>query len=228
MLPPPKRWLAGAWRQRTAGACAQVRDMTGRGEVTKRRVKEGVGEFPVDCPLEDCAVRVHFTARAVGSEQVGYPNRGTLHNPQTASVMGCPSHSLRHTVLTIHTQWPRGVGGLQQVVYDTRGPEGASPPLEFSTGMNEVPEAVDMAVRLMTPQETSLVRAQPRYAYAGRDDRPPVCHAAAHCFPLHARFPVRSGSHCLCTWSCFLVWAGACCHCLCIPALLAVTAEGGR
>ena len=44
--------------------------MTGRGEVTKRRVKEGVGEFPVDCPLEDCAVRVHFTARAAGSDQV--------------------------------------------------------------------------------------------------------------------------------------------------------------
>lgn len=48
----------------------QVRDMTGREEVTKRRIKEGVGEFPVDCPLEDCAVRVHFTARAVGAEQV--------------------------------------------------------------------------------------------------------------------------------------------------------------
>ena len=69
---------------------------------------------------------------------------------------------------------PRAVMDMQQVAYDTRGPEGHAPPLEFATGMNEVPEAVDMAVRLMTPQETSLVRAQPRYAYAGRDDRPPV------------------------------------------------------
>lgn len=49
---------------------AQVRDMTGTGEVTKRRVREGRGEFPVDCPLEDCAVRVHFRVRRPGSQQV--------------------------------------------------------------------------------------------------------------------------------------------------------------
>ena len=48
----------------------QVRDMTGNGEVTKRRVREGVGEFPVDCPLEDCAVRVHYTARIAGTDTV--------------------------------------------------------------------------------------------------------------------------------------------------------------
>lgn len=41
-------------------AAAQVRDMTGDGSVTKRRVRDGVGEFPMDCPLEDCAVRVHY------------------------------------------------------------------------------------------------------------------------------------------------------------------------
>lgn len=44
--------------------------MTGNGEVTKRRVREGVGEFPVDCPLEDCAVRVHYTARVAGTDTV--------------------------------------------------------------------------------------------------------------------------------------------------------------
>ena len=38
----------------------QVRDLTGTGEVTKRRVKDGVGEFPIDCPLEDNAVRAHY------------------------------------------------------------------------------------------------------------------------------------------------------------------------
>lgn len=48
----------------------QVRDMTGTGEVTKRRVKEGTGEFPVDCPLEDCAVRVHYKAALVDGGQV--------------------------------------------------------------------------------------------------------------------------------------------------------------
>ena len=49
--------------------------MTGNGEVTKRRVREGVGEFPVDCPLEDCAVRVHFTARAAGTDTVRLDGR---------------------------------------------------------------------------------------------------------------------------------------------------------
>ena len=34
--------------------------MTGSGEVVKRRVKEGAGEFPADCPIEDCAVSVHW------------------------------------------------------------------------------------------------------------------------------------------------------------------------
>jgi hypothetical protein len=46
--------------------------MTGTGEVTKRRVKEGRGEFPVDCPLEDCAVRVHYKATIAGTDQVDY------------------------------------------------------------------------------------------------------------------------------------------------------------
>ena len=53
-----------------ASACIQVRDLTGTGEITKRRIKEGVGEFPVDCPLEDCAVRVHYSARLAGTDQV--------------------------------------------------------------------------------------------------------------------------------------------------------------
>lgn len=38
----------------------QVRDLTGDGHVTKRRVRDGVGEFPVDCPIEDACVKVHY------------------------------------------------------------------------------------------------------------------------------------------------------------------------
>lgn len=48
----------------------QVRDLTGSGEVTKRRIREGVGEFPIDCPLEDNAVVVHFKATIAGTDQV--------------------------------------------------------------------------------------------------------------------------------------------------------------
>ena len=62
------------------------------------------------------------------------------------------------------------------MLFDTRGADGAEPPLQFDTGMGVVPEAVDMSVRLMTPQETSIVTAAPPYAYQGRLDRPPVGH----------------------------------------------------
>ena len=47
-------------------------------------------------------------------------------------------------------------------------------PVCASPGMGVVPEGLDMAVRLMTPEEVSTVRAQPAYAYDGRADRPPV------------------------------------------------------
>ena len=40
-----------------------IRDMFGDGEVIKRRYFEGEGEFPIDCPIEDCTVRVHWIGR---------------------------------------------------------------------------------------------------------------------------------------------------------------------
>lgn len=39
--------------------------MTGTGEVLKRRLREGRGEFPVDCPMHDTSVRVHYRVRSV-------------------------------------------------------------------------------------------------------------------------------------------------------------------
>lgn len=48
---------------------------------------------------------------------------------------------------------------------DTRGPSGQEPPLEVETGMGMVPEAIDMAVRLMVPGEVSHVRSSAAYAY---------------------------------------------------------------
>lgn len=41
----------------------QVRDMYGDGKVIKRRMVQGVGEFPVDCPMEDCCVNLSYKAR---------------------------------------------------------------------------------------------------------------------------------------------------------------------
>ncbi|CAM6085286.1 unnamed protein product [Calypogeia fissa] len=38
----------------------QVRDMLGNGAVIKRRIRDGKGEFPVDCPLQDSTLRIHY------------------------------------------------------------------------------------------------------------------------------------------------------------------------
>lgn len=61
-----------------------------------------------------------------------------------------------------------------EVVVNTRGASGSGRPLEFDTGMGAACEALDMAVRLMTPGEVSIVRAAGRYAYDGRPERPQV------------------------------------------------------
>lgn len=59
--------------------CAQVRDMTGDGQVLKRRLREGTGDFPMDCPLNDTNVRLHYRARPA-REPAGewvYDSRGS-------------------------------------------------------------------------------------------------------------------------------------------------------
>ena len=68
----------------------------------------------------------------------------------------------------------QAVREMLQVLHDTRGPDGMAPPRAFDTGMDAVPEAVDMAVRLMTPGELSLVHSSGRFAYDRRADRPEV------------------------------------------------------
>ncbi|BBN20032.1 FK506-binding protein 4/5 [Marchantia polymorpha subsp. ruderalis] len=96
----------------------QVRDMLGNGAVIKRRVKDGKGEFPVDCPLQDSILRIHW--------------RGKL---------------------------PREGG---RVFYDTRA-EGR--PFEFRSGEGMLPEGLEMSVRLMLPEEISVVTSTSKYAY---------------------------------------------------------------
>ncbi|GLJ21531.1 hypothetical protein SUGI_0398520 [Cryptomeria japonica] len=38
----------------------QVRDMVGDGRLIKRRIKDGKGEFPMDCPLQDSLLYIHY------------------------------------------------------------------------------------------------------------------------------------------------------------------------
>ena len=41
----------------------QVRDVIGTKEIMKSRIKNGQGEFPIDCPIEDCFVKIHCIGR---------------------------------------------------------------------------------------------------------------------------------------------------------------------
>lgn len=56
----------------------QVRDVFGDALCFKTRCKEGVGEFPVDCPLDDCDIIFHLIGKVVDHDAVGASSPGDL------------------------------------------------------------------------------------------------------------------------------------------------------
>ncbi|TYJ96223.1 peptidyl-prolyl cis-trans isomerase PASTICCINO1 [Cucumis melo var. makuwa] len=53
----------------------QVRDMLGDGRLIKRRIHDGKGDFPMDCPLHDSLLRVHYKAMLVEDKRVFYDTK---------------------------------------------------------------------------------------------------------------------------------------------------------
>ncbi|CAN6829600.1 unnamed protein product [Brassica oleracea] len=54
----------------------QVRDMLGDGRLIKRRIQDGRGEFPMDCPLQDSRLSVHYKGMLLNEEKtVFYDSR---------------------------------------------------------------------------------------------------------------------------------------------------------
>ncbi|KAJ7961336.1 Peptidylprolyl isomerase [Quillaja saponaria] len=47
----------------------QVRDMLGDGRLIKRRIHDGKGEFPMDCPLHDSLLRVHYKGMLLNEDK---------------------------------------------------------------------------------------------------------------------------------------------------------------
>ncbi|TKY63365.1 Peptidyl-prolyl cis-trans isomerase PASTICCINO1 [Spatholobus suberectus] len=47
----------------------QVRDMLGDGRLIKRRIRDGKGDFPMDCPLHDSLLRVHYKGTVLNEEK---------------------------------------------------------------------------------------------------------------------------------------------------------------
>lgn len=123
----------------------QVRDVTADGGVLKRRLQEGEGEFPVDCPLHDTSVRLHYRVRSLAGPSPG---------PWLADSRTRSSSS--------STDPAKGGGS---------GPD-AAPPLEVDTGCGELPEGLELVVKLMVPGELASATCSAAYAYeVGGDAR---------------------------------------------------------
>jgi hypothetical protein len=121
-----------------------VRDVTGDGGVLKRRLQEGEGEFPVDCPLHDTTVRLHYRLRSLAGGVPGpwlYDSR---------------SRSSSSTVSNGSTTAAAGNGS---------GSSSEASPVEVDTGCGELPEGLELVVKLMVPGELASATATPHYAY---------------------------------------------------------------
>lgn len=129
---------------------SQVRDMTGDGTVIKRRLREGKGEFPVDCPLHDTRLTLHYRVRAAAAP--GQPPGPWLHD--TLSGGACA------TAAAAEQDWGAAAAATHT---------GAT---SADTGCGELPEAVELCAKLMVPGEWASTAAAPSYAYAGRTDAP--------------------------------------------------------
>ncbi|XP_027179995.1 peptidyl-prolyl cis-trans isomerase PASTICCINO1 isoform X1 [Coffea eugenioides] len=58
----------------------QVRDVLGDGRLIKRRIRDGRGEFPMDCPLHDSLLRVHYKGILLnGAKTVFYDTKVDNH-----------------------------------------------------------------------------------------------------------------------------------------------------
>uniref|UniRef100_A0A1J3DKX7 peptidylprolyl isomerase n=1 Tax=Noccaea caerulescens TaxID=107243 RepID=A0A1J3DKX7_NOCCA len=60
----------------------QVRDMLGDGRLMKRRIQDGRGEFPMDCPLQDSRLSVHYKGMLLNEEKTIFYDSRVCNNDQ--------------------------------------------------------------------------------------------------------------------------------------------------
>ncbi|XP_010504190.1 PREDICTED: peptidyl-prolyl cis-trans isomerase PASTICCINO1 [Camelina sativa] len=60
----------------------QVRDMLGDGRLIKRRIQDGRGEFPMDCPLQDSRLSVHYKGMLLDEEKTVFYDSKLENNDQ--------------------------------------------------------------------------------------------------------------------------------------------------
>uniref|UniRef100_A0A7S3VGN7 peptidylprolyl isomerase n=1 Tax=Dunaliella tertiolecta TaxID=3047 RepID=A0A7S3VGN7_DUNTE len=148
----------------------QVRDITGSGEVIKRRLREGNGEFPIDCPMHDTCVRVHYRVRPV---RRGVPGDWVL-DTRTQHAGGAEALQGEQQQQSTENEGD----GQKQALSTVEEPN----PIEFDTGCREAPQGLEMAIKLMIPGELALIsiRGPPSAAPADSNSTQPqssTCHA---------------------------------------------------
>ncbi|CAA0836345.1 Peptidyl-prolyl cis-trans isomerase PASTICCINO1 [Striga hermonthica] len=60
----------------------QVRDVLGDGRLIKRRLRDGRGDFPMDCPLQDSLLHVHYKAMLLNEEKTVFYDTKIDNNGQ--------------------------------------------------------------------------------------------------------------------------------------------------
>eukprot|EP00878_Enallax_costatus_P011637 GHUV01012146.1.p2 GENE.GHUV01012146.1~~GHUV01012146.1.p2 ORF type:complete len:376 (+),score=98.18 GHUV01012146.1:1445-2572(+) len=157
--------------------CNQVRDMTGDGQVLKKRIREGTGEFPVDCPLHDTRIRCHYRVR-----QLTHPTKPgpwVLDTTQQGDLGVCslPDRDNSHTEPSVNSVDPStsssgNVTSSDDASWPNPGVEGIEGIIEVDTGCGELPEGLEMCLKLMVPNEVASVVCQPKYAYQDLSNTP--------------------------------------------------------
>lgn len=125
-------------------AMKHVRDVFGDGVVFKERVKEGSGEFPVDCPVRDCEVAVRFTVRGIAMGDADGASE-TSDTERDTSLEGDDSEKRSDTLFANHLSLPG-------FVFDS-----GMDPISVRLGCGELPSCLETSVRLMVPGEVSKV-----------------------------------------------------------------------
>lgn len=129
---------------------SQVRDMTGDGQVCKKRIREGTGEFPVDCPLHDTRVRCHYRVRQLPQAS----NPGPWAHDTTQSGAADAHHD--------------GSGAFVDSSWADAAVAGGDGVIEVDTGCGDLPDGLEMCLKLMVPGEVASVTCSTKYAYEVR------------------------------------------------------------
>jgi len=115
----------------------QVRDLIGDGSAVKSIIRKGQGEFPIDCPLEDCQVKIHYRLKKKndnGSSSEGWlfdsrdsgENNEILSSPPVVVETGTGEvplamdlavrMMLRGEVCLVEATWEKSYKNMQAVV----------------------------------------------------------------------------------------------------------------